>query len=180
MIKIGGKKKDVFYLSLVALLLLLGILREMFASRDGHHIDDENGLPPSGVTSLYPDEGKVIELEGGLKGPEESALSDSLKDLSAGDYTEVRGPEKQVGKKASLGQEVEGEEMAERTEREVGEGLAAMNFREADLKDVLFYLSRRSGLTIILDQRALDELKNPRVNFYAPTAMPPLEALKLS
>lgn len=112
---------------------------------------------------------------------EEQKLTKAIYPPSPFNYTKTINPEQPVAveKEASPGQEVKGEEAVEESERKGIETRISMNFRGADITEVIYYLSRMSGVAIALDERALKGLKNPRVSIYTPTAIPLTEALDL-
>ena len=99
------------------------------------------------------------------------------------DYKDTINPEKRAtGKeKNELEEPGSGEDGVTELEEEATSIPVTMEFKDTDLREVIFYLSKLSGLTIAIDERALAELDDPGVSIYIPTEspMPLTEALNL-
>ncbi|NOX96975.1 MAG: hypothetical protein GXO98_02730 [Nitrospirae bacterium] len=103
-------------------------------------------------------------------------------------HTEAVSPRNQVStKKKTLsdqqqvekGQETKKEKVREEPEKRGIKTLVAVDFKNTDLSKVIFYLSKMSGLNIAFDERAIEELKNPRVSIYTPKRIPLTDILDL-
>jgi len=102
-------------------------------------------------------------------------------------YTEAVSPRKQVstkketlpGQQVKKGQEIKKEKVREEPEKRGIKTLVAVDFKNTDLSEVIFYLSKISGLNIAFDERAIEGLKNPRVSIYTPKRIPLTDILDL-
>lgn len=96
------------------------------------------------------------------------------------DYSDEMNPEKRaVPEEESEAPEEGEEEEAGGLREEAEKTLVKMEFEGTNLYDVIIFLSKMSKVNIAIDERALEELDNPDVTIYIPTAIPLTEALKL-
>ena len=98
--------------------------------------------------------------------------------VSPVDYTDAIDPERRMiarEEDAAIPEEEEAVGLREKA----AETMVSMNFRDADIVDVLFFLSEMSGITIAVDERALDELVDPGVSIFTPTEIPLTDALDI-